>query len=1005
MFDIEPFDPLMPTKNQKFGDYELLEQIAQGGMGLVFKARQLSLNRIVALKVIRAGQLASPVDVQRFRIEAEAAAHLDHPRIVPIYEIGELHGIHYFSMKLVEGGNLAQFMDDYVKDHQAAARLLAAAARGIHYAHQRGVLHRDLKPANILVDRDGRPHVTDFGVAKRLGGECADGHSSVHSSSASGTLSGGIVGTPSYMAPEQAAGKRDQLTLAVDIYSLGAILYEMLTGRPPFKAATQMATLKMVLEERPIRPRALNPRVDRTLEAICMKCLEREPSDRYHSAEDLVNDLERWLANEPIEMQRGNAWVRTVKWAKRRPTTALMTALTVCIGFLALAGILWGQREAGAREQKLREAELARRAEQDRAEQTAAQLQLEKYADRLSEAQRLLHASNQQAARQHLAACPSKLRGWEWYLLDREAREEPRLLRTGLAGGVTHAAGAGAIVVFGTNQGKVAVADPALGRVLAAWQAHDSSITALAVDPAGQYLATSGTNGVVRVWDAATGAILLTLTGYSDAPMSLALNAQGQVAVALPSDGHEQLVRIHDIHAQRQPLELVVSGSVSQLAFSPNGSMLALGHADGRVNVWNLAAPSAPPAQVGPPRGEIVQLAFSPGSRRLAAAYGDGVIHAWPVGLGEGPETRIVCGQPVRSVAFSPDDTSLVAALGTDVAVWDIRTRRETARFALRGQEYKNAVFQAGGHWLAGLTAGGTVTLWPLTRQEFEVVAEGFEQGVTALATGKAERLAVLDGSGRATLWNTTTRRPVAELPWGPVRAVGCSPDGRLAFTLDGTGVVRRWDGLTGSEQGALQTSLKGAHALAVSPGGLVALAGAGGAVEVWDFDQHRRLAEIAGGQERIDRLAFSADGQRLAGGSNSGVIRLWEPRTGVEVLCLRGHTEAVLGLVFSPEGERLFSCSADHTVRFWNLKDGSEQEVLRGHTGAVRGLALSPDGARFVSASADRTLRVWDTASGTLLLTLDVGSNPSTVCFEADGKCLFTGGNDGMLLLWNGSP
>jgi thiol-disulfide isomerase/thioredoxin/tRNA A-37 threonylcarbamoyl transferase component Bud32 len=298
-----------------FGDYELLEEIARGGMGVVYKARQKSLHRIVALKMILAGQLASPEQVRRFRIEAEEAGSLDHPNIVPIYQVGEEQGQHYFTMKLIEGGNLGDQIPRFQQDLRAAAQLVATAAQAVHYAHQRGVLHRDLKPGNILLDAQGQPHLTDFGLAKHLGGCSGD------------TRSGAILGTPGYMAPEQAAACKD-LSTAADVYGLGAILYHLLTGRPPFEAATPLDTLLKALEQEPVHPRSLNVRIDRDLEIICLSCLAKEPQRRYASAEALARDLERYLAGEPIRARPVSTRERLLKWVRRRPAAAALLAVS-----------------------------------------------------------------------------------------------------------------------------------------------------------------------------------------------------------------------------------------------------------------------------------------------------------------------------------------------------------------------------------------------------------------------------------------------------------------------------------------------------------------------------------------------------------------------------------------------------------------------------------------------------------------------------------------------------
>src|SRR5947199_812468 len=308
-----------------FGDYELLEEIGRGGQGVVYRARQKSLNRTVALKVIGLGPWTTEAHFKRFRREAEAAASLEHPCIVPIYEVGERDAQCYFSMKFIEGGQLDEVVKRTPMSIARAVELIAKVARTVHYAHEHGILHRDIKPGNILLDAKGEPLLTDFGLARLVEAE----------STITGTLE--VMGTPSYMAPEQAAGETRKLTSATDVYGLGAVLYQLLTGHPPFAGGTTYETIRLLRDTEPRPPRLLNPKIDRDLNTICLKCLEKDPKRRYSSALALAEDLEHWLKHEPIRAKRSGVFARGKKWIQRNPTSALLAASLVAL----IAAVGW----------------------------------------------------------------------------------------------------------------------------------------------------------------------------------------------------------------------------------------------------------------------------------------------------------------------------------------------------------------------------------------------------------------------------------------------------------------------------------------------------------------------------------------------------------------------------------------------------------------------------------------------------------------------------------------
>ena len=478
--------PSTTDDSQVFGDYELLGELASGGMGIVFRARQRSLNRIVALKMIRSRQFASAAEVERFRMEARAAANLDHPNIVPIFEVGQYEGNHFFSMKLIEGESLAEQIEggkwrctqEKSPQHQRnAAAILAQVARAVHHAHERGVLHRDLKPSNILIDDAGEPHLTDFGLAKLI------------ESGADLTRTFAVMGTLGYMSPEQAAGKSRQITISADLYSLGAILYELLAGTPPFTGEDPAKLLRDVIESEPVRPRNLTPWVEEDLETICLKCIEKSPERRYASALALAQDLERWLRHEPIFARPIPFWQRGVKWVQRRPLRAALYLVLLLSTVSVATVILYAARQR--RHATAAHSKAADVIGQSEVRQAQDFFATENPVMALAHLSRLVRENpkNQIAATRLMAALsqrPFALPLWE-------TRREWKVQSGEFSL-------AGAKLALGALDGTVRLFDAATGQLLNTFHEHRDAVSSLAFDRTGHRLVAGARDGLVCVW-------------------------------------------------------------------------------------------------------------------------------------------------------------------------------------------------------------------------------------------------------------------------------------------------------------------------------------------------------------------------------------------------------------------------------------------------------------------------------------------------------------------------
>ena len=989
---IDPAAPLAAFDSQStalrsFGDYELLEEIARGGMGVVYKAQQKSLGRVVAVKMLLFGDHAGKELAQRFRAEAGAAASLQHPNIVAIHEVNAHEGQPFFVMEFVEGPSLASLATGQPLPATRAARYVKIVAVAIHYAHERGILHRDLKPSNVLIDSFDQPRVTDFGLAKRL-------H---HDSEL--TLSGQVLGSPNYMPPEQAAAKRGLVGRRSDVYSLGAILYHLLTGRPPFVGETLTDTLHEVLHTESVSPRLLNPSVPPDLETLCLKCLEKEPARRYQTAQALAEDLERFLRDEPIHARPVSHSEKLWRWCRRKPLVASLGAATLVLLLAVAIGSPIAIYLINHERRRAERGELAARqkayvSDMDLVQQALAQANIGRARELLNRHRPI------QTPLSTLNSHPSSdLRDWEWRYLWQQCQGEERFILG------EHTNGASAVgmladgkTVFSAGKDKFVRLWNVNSRRQIELLPHADEVIGATASLDGRWLATTTAKEAearpVSLWDLATRevtALNTVTTNFTNLwlrPGSITFSPDSKwLAFATQFGG----VRVWDVNALNEVTNLPAFNRLNflfGLAFSPDSRTLAYNENDyGAILLWDIASRSV--SRLTGHQSAVTALAFSPDGQMLASGSQDRTARVWNLADQRERFQFTNLNGRFNSLAFSPDGRTLAmggaGGAGRTIQLVDVKTGNPKAELRGHFKDISSLNFTLDGQTLLSASDDGTIRVWDL-----ELSAKG--------QSGH-----VFFRNSISTDWSS----------YGP--ALCLSPDGRHLLAVYTNQTFGLWDTLRLAE-GEPYPLPTNTTIAAVAPGGRLAAFGSrGGEVMLWDVEKGEARFSARLGTNKINRLVFSMDGRYLAiaddtktlsemAGSNDDkrrTIRVWDVGAQKETHLLSPDGEFPVSLTFSADGKALMAGCWRGPVKLWQLDRSRETATFSGHSVGVRGLALLPDGQTFVSAAQE--IRFWDvrTRHGTDRLDSREGRFFG-IALSSDGRRLAAGASDGLITIWD---
>ena len=1028
----------------RFGEFEIIEEIAKGGMGIVYRARQRNLNRLVALKLLGTGTYVSQDKVARFQTETEAVATIEHPNIVPIYGVGEIDGQPYFSMKLIEGGSLAQRLEeltpasllkstlsnrsDILSRQRRVVRIMISICRAIHYTHERGILHRDLKPNNVLMDEHEEPQITDFGLAKIL--ERDSGL----------TESFAVMGTPSYMAPEQAAGNARQITTAADVYGLGAIFYELLCGVPPFKESTPLATMRRVIDSEPEAPRRLCSMIDADLETVCLKALSKEPERRYENASQMAEDLDRWLLGEPVIARPIGWFEKGWRVACRNPLpTALVGIVCLLVFLIVLGSAAFGLRvselyqeserlvtgfQLGKAEELLANGDsltgiaiLGRILENDPLNEVAATRLMSALIHRdlaipkrspmnHGVAIRDLYVSLDQ---RHIASLgvDGSVRLWD----GGADRASPRPLEESIESIRSLAFDSGGDrLIGGSDSGVIVVWETATGKLLGRQEAHGLSIDTLSVGLGQSRIVTGSRDRTVRLWDLDTGESLSGALVHPGPVLSARMNRRGDQVLTTCGD---RAARVWSVGGELIAGPFRHIGPIRGAQFDPLERRLLTYGIGPKAVIWDIEEDR--PVTMGiEHKAPIVEARFNPDGRTLVTVGEDGFARVWDAVSGKLLREFTTRKTRIERLQFGPLGRKLLlVSSGGDCQLWDSDGSRLLVNAMKHPDRVGASVFMNDGKTIVTGCDDGKLRTWSvgsyphwqsLIRHHGPVNDAIFTpDGRGVVTVGQDRMLKMSDVATGKSRFRSRYQR-------NPIQFVAVSKSGDRILTGERSprrmAVAALWDALSG---GMLIEPVRQRGNLLcgeLSPEGeFFVLGGEQGRVSVWRANNDLEPVVDYSHRGPVHTVSFDYSGTRVVSAGNDGkaivarVLGSEHPEGTID------HTGRVLSAVFHPEDELVLTASSDHLAQLWTLSEGEGKPFGRAfqHEESVNWAEFSHDGSMILTASSDGSVCLWSVTTQERLGSPIIHSGPvAQAHFDQSGEKIIVIGGDNVARIWD---